>query len=272
MSPVHQPVPNPVMAPAKPKKGKTGLVIGLVALLLILGGGGGFYYWYYQNVMLPEKIDREAPRMYPMVNVQLRSSKMAGSDFNKVMTLPFGSELITYDDDGEWARVKYVEPSSQIAHEGFVASSYLLNKKDFYTLNSLLANDEDVREIVASSRVRKALLGYFKDNRYFGPLAADLQEEVGVHGNGSNQWQVIFHHGKEKPNEILFTRLTNKDSKYPDMGILIENVRDGDPKFLYFSFDDDETPHLLDVKAAPATGNISAIEMYDSSFYPTYTY
>ncbi len=236
----------------------TWLWVTIVALVVLLLGGGGTGYWYYQNIYLPEKIDREAPRTFPMVNVQLRSSKMAGGDFNKLLTVPFGGELITYSSDNEWAKVKYIEPSSDTKTEGYVASPYILDRKDFYILNSLLG-DNDVREIVATAKVRRALLDYYKTNGYVGKISDDLLAEVGLSSTPEQQWQIVFRHGQAKPNEILFKRLTNEKSKYTDMAVLIENINTHTRKVLFFKFDDDETPHLVFEGDAPAEGDIKDV-------------
>lgn len=241
-----------------PKTSRGWVWIAAVSLVLLLFGGGGFGYWYYQAIYIPEKIDREAPRSYPIVNVQLRSSKMAGGDFNKLVTVPFGGELITYDNDGEWSKVKYIVPGTENEYEGYVASPYLVDKKDFYIINSILA-DNDVREVIATSKVRKALLDYFKSKEYFGALATDLQSEVGISPGSDNQWQVVFHHGQTKPNEVLFSRMVNANSKFTDMAVLIENIKSHDRKLLYFYFDDDETPHLLFDGEAPKDGYIESV-------------
>lgn len=242
---------------APKKKSHSWIWITSALLVLLLLGGGGFGYWYYQTIYIPEKIDRESPRTYPIVNVQLRSSKMAGGDFNKLITVPFGGELITYEKDGEWAKVKYIVPGTDNKYEGYVASPYLVDKKDFYILNSILA-DNDVREVIATAKVRKALLDYFKSKGYVGVLALELQSEVGITSSNENQWQVIFHHGQSKPNEVLFTRMVNANSKFTDMAVLIENINSHDRKLLYFYFDDDETPHLLFDGDAPKEGNIES--------------
>lgn len=250
--------PQTTEVEATPKKSRSWIWIAAVSLLLLLLVGGGFGYWYYQTIYLPEKIDREAPRTYPIVNVQLRSSKMAGGDFNKLITVPFGGELITYDNDGEWSKVKYIVPGTENKYEGYVASPYLVHKKDFYILNSILA-DNDVRDVIATAKVRKALIDYFKSKGYFGALAPELQAEAGLSPNNDNQWQVIFHHGQTKPNEVLFSRMVNANSKFTDMAVLIENINKHDRKLLYFYFDDDETPHLLFDGDAPKEGNIEYV-------------
>ena len=227
----------------EPKKKRTGLVIGIILAVICLGGAI-FGWFYYDNVYLPEKIDREAPRTYPMVNVFLRSSKMAGGDFNKIATVPGSDELITYEDDGEWAKVKYI-PHGENAKPmvGYVASDYLLNKRDLYQLTSMLS-DNDVREVLATSKVRKGLIDYYNRKGITGKISQENAQEVGLPYSPSDQWQVMFHRGQTKPNEVYFKRVYNPDSKFTDMAVIIENVSSGAKKLLYFTYDDDETPHL----------------------------
>lgn len=235
---------NPILPVyEEPKKKKTGLVIGVIIAVICLGSAI-FGWFYYENVYLPEKIDREAPRTYPMVNVFLRSSKMAGGDFNKIATVPGSDELITYEDDGEWAKVKYI-PHGENAKPmvGYVASDYLLNKKDLYQLTSMLA-DNDVREVLATSKVRKGLIDYYNSKGITGKISQENAQEVGLPYSPADQWQVIFHKGQTKPNEVYFKRAFNPDSKFTDMAVIIENVNSGAKKLLYFTYDDDETPHL----------------------------
>lgn len=225
------------------QKNNKGLIIGFF-ILLILCAGGIFVWFYYENVYLPEKIDREAPRTYPMVNLFLHSSKMEGGEFNKITTVPASAELITYEDDGHWAKVKYIPSRENVKPmEGYVASDYLLNKKDLYLMTSMLA-DNEVREILATSKVRRGLINYFNQEGIAGKISAENAQEVGLPYSPSNQWQVIFHKGQAKPNEVLFKRAYRSDSKFTDMAVIIENVTTGEKKILYFTYDDDETPHL----------------------------
>lgn len=231
----------------KPKSRKSWLWVTLSAIILILIGGCIGGYFYYENVYLPEKIDREAPRTYPIVNVQLRSSKMADGEFNKVATLPFGAELITYEQDSLWAKVKYVSPNpNEKPLEGYVASPYLISKADFYLVNSIFG-DNEAREVLATAKVRKALLDFYKSKGIIGKMSSELAAEVGLPYNPQNQWQAIFHHGQTKPNEVLFKRLWNPSSKFTDMGLILENVATGQMLFIYATFDDDETPHIRNV-------------------------
>ncbi|MDE5886019.1 MAG: hypothetical protein K2H46_00345 [Muribaculaceae bacterium] len=236
------------------KKSKAWIII--VMLLLLACGAGG--WWYYYNIYIPEKIDREAPRTYPIVNLNLRSSKMSGSDYNKLTSVPYGGELITYNMDGEWAEVKYVKPDGSESTKGYAAAPYLVDKKDFYLLNSIFG-DNDSREILATSKVRRALLDYFKEKGYVGKLPPELMNEVGLSAGSGSQWQVFFPHGDKKPNEVVFKRLVRADSKFTDMALIIKNINSGERKLLYFYFDDDETPHFLGEMDAPMEGTLKDV-------------
>ena len=247
-------------------KKSNGTLIGIIVLLaLIICGVGG--YFYYDNVYLPEKIDREAPRYYSMANViVLRSSRSAETDFNKVASLPYGTELITYEIDSEWARVK-VNSQNGDKQEGFVASSYILNKADFFLMNSIFGN-QNSKETISTTKCRTALLNYFKKRQYIGNIDNQMRVEVGISivPNAENQWQVFTKPKDAKPNSVFFKRLFNKSSKFTDFAVIIKNSVSGIRKLLYFYFDENESPHLLTEQDAPSQGDIVDIS-YEYDFY-----
>lgn len=248
--------PPPDSADYQEAKKSNSTLIAIIALLaVIICGAGG--YLYYENIYLPEKIDREAPRYYTMANVVvLRSSRSAGADFNKVASLPYGTELITYEHDSEWARVKVNSPNGE-KQEGHIASPYILEKKDFFLLNSIFGN-QDSKETIITTKCRMALLNYYKDHHYIGKIDEQVRTDAGITvvPNGENQWQVFCKPKDAKPNSVLFKRLYSKNSQFRDFAVIITNVVSGDRKLLYFYFDEDETPHLLTEQEAPSQGYI----------------
>ena len=263
--PASAPTAPPPVAYQQAEKSNVTLYAVIAVLALLICGVGG--YLYYDNVYLPEKIDREAPRYYTMANmVVLRSSRSSGADFNKIGSLPFGTELITYEYDSEWARVKVATPNGEGKKlEGFVARPYILGKKDFFLLNSLFGN-QDSREVIATTKCRIALLDYFKTHGYIGVVDYQIRTEAGIttNPNGENEWQVFCKPKDAKPNSVLFKRLYNKNSQFTDFAVIINNITNGDRKLLYFYFDEDETPHLYTEQEAPREGYIKdAFIKYD---------
>lgn len=246
------------------KSNKT-LVLIIVLLAILLAGVGG--YFYYQKVYLPEKIDSEAPRYYTVANVVvLRSSRSSGADFNKVASLPYGTELITYEHDREWSRVK-VNSTSGEKQEGFVSSSYILNKPDFFLLNSIFGN-QDSRETIITTKCKVALLNYFKEKGYIGKIDTQMRTDAGISvtPNSENQWQVFTKSKSSKPNTVLYKRLYNRNSQFTDFAVIITNIVSNERRLLYFYFDDDETPHLLAEQMAPSDGYIVDIT-YEYDYY-----
>lgn len=263
--PTSAPTAPPPVAYQQAEKSNVTLYAVIAVLALLICGVGG--YLYYDNVYLPEKIDREAPRYYTMANVVvLRSSRSSGADFNKIGSLPFGTELITYEYDSEWARVKVATPNGEGKKlEGFVARPYILGKKDFFLLNSLFGN-QDSREVIVTTKCRIALLDYFKTHGYIGVMDNQIRTEVGITTipNGENEWQVFCKPKDAKPNSVLFKRLYNKNSQFTDFAVIINNTTNGNRKLLYFYFDEDETPHLYTEQEAPREGYIKdAFISYD---------
>ena len=262
-APVATPPSN--VAYQEAKKSNSTLIGIIVLLAVIICGVGG--YFYYDNVYLPEKIDREAPRYYSMANViVLRSSRSAGADFNKVASLPYGTELITYKYDSEWAKVK-VNSQAGEKQEGYVASPYILNKPDFFIMNSIFGN-QDSKETIITTKCRIALLNYFKEKQYIGKIDEQMRIDAGISTspNSTNQWQVFTKPKDAKPNSVFFKRLYNKSSQFTDFAVIITNSVSGERKLLYFYFDEDETPHLLTEQDAPSQGYIVDIT-YEYDFY-----
>lgn len=243
--------------PQTKSSSRTWIWVLVVSLLVILAGGGVGGYFYYQNIYLPEKIDREAPRTYPIVNVFVRSSKDSGTEFNKVGLVPCGGELITYQQDGEWSKVKYkpVDPTLPVL-EGYVVSAYLLNKSDFDLLNGIFGNDE-ARQVIESAKCRRALLGYYKDNGLIGK--AVVGDTINPQLTGENQWQIFLSSATEKPNEVFFKRVVNLDSKFTDFAVMMKNIVNDKCRLVYFAFDEDETPRLIAEYELPSIGKITNI-------------
>lgn len=239
----------------------TGTLVGVIVGLFIIAGIVGGYL-YYNNTYLPEKIDREAPRYYTFANsVVLRSSKSSGADFNKVASLPYGSELITYQHDPEWSQVKVNSAGVDGKKpQGYVASPFIMTKRDFYLINSIWG-DVDSKEVIATSKCRIALLNYFKERGFIGRISNEMLNEAGIHitPNNENQWQVFSKPANSKYNNIYFKRLHNRDSKFTDFAVIIQNISTNERRLLYFYFDDDETPHLAVELNAPYTGSIKKI-------------
>jgi len=251
--------PDVVIGNTKSSNNFVGIIIGIVALVAIVGG-----YFYYNNVYLPEKIDAEAPRSYTFVSsLVMRSSKMSGADYNKVASLPYGTELITYNKDSEWADVKLKGKGSEEDIKGYVSSTYLLSKPDFFLLNSIFGNS-DAKEVINTSKCRLALLNYFKEKRYIGKIDEEMRKDAGISivPNSSNQWQVFTKQKNAKPNTVYFKKLINPSSKFTDFAVIITNLKSNEQKLLYFYFDDDETPHLATEFSAPRSGYIRSMDSY----------
>ncbi len=272
--PIDEIVQDAVVVEDDTKKKPWGLIGLIVGLIVLACGAGG--YLYYDNVYLPEKIDREAPRYYTMANaVVLRSSKSSGADYNKIGSLPYGTELITYEQDSEWSRVKVSSVNAEGTNqEGYVASSLLLSKPDFFLLNSVFG-DQESKENVFTTKCRLAVLNYYKTRGYIGKIDDQLRMESGIATtpDSDNQWQIFCRPKEVKPNNVLFKRLYDKNSRFTDFAVIIKNIVSGERKLLYFYFDEDETPHFLSEQDAPSEGYIKDIVKTGyGELRATYTY
>lgn len=192
----------------------------------------------------------------------MRSSKMAGVDYNKLCSLPYGTELITYKIDPEWAEVKLkVKDGDDV--KGNVASVYLLPKADFFLLNSIFGNT-DAQQTINTAKCRLALLNYYKKNNYIGVINDEMREFAGIETapTVNNQWQVFTAPKDAKLNNVFYKRLVNPNSKFTDFAFVVKNVKTGSRKLVYYRFDDDETPRFVTEMEAPGSGYIKNISAY----------
>lgn len=241
----------PPVAPSyqipKPTKRNNGLIIGSsIGALTLVGLIVGYFMWY-----VPYAKDRDALRTYVVANnVFLRSSKIAGVEYNILSTIPYGSELITYSKDGEWAEIKIN------GMKGFVASPYLLEWNDFKLLNDVWGST-DTKEYIESSKCRLAILDYCKRNQF---------------NTGNDNWQLYTLQKNVKPNNVLFPRLSNGYDKFTEFAFILKNNKTQERRLAIYSFnEEDETPIFLYDEQAPHEGEIQDIKYRNKMFIVRYT-
>jgi len=214
-----------------------------LALLIIVGGSIGYFAFYK-----PYAIDRDAPRFYTFAtSTFLRSTQEAGVEYNKLSSVPYGSELIVYNKRFDWSEVKWKDSQTQKAIKGYISSAYTLPVEDFKILNNVWGDNES-KEIINTTKCRLALLNYFKER-------------------GQYDWKVYSKTKTSKYNSTYYKRVVNSNSKFTDFAVIVKNNNSEERKCLLFTFDDDETPHLVYEEKAPYTGDIFSIS-YDNKSYP----
>lgn len=232
----QQPQSSTATCPPVQTKKSNGMAIGIAAAaVIVIGLIAGYFTWY-----VPYAKDRDALRTYVVAtNVFLRSSQVAGVEYNVLNKLPYGSELITYSISGEWAEVKANGTT------GYVASAYLLNPADFNLMHGAWGN-MDARDCIISSKCRLAILDYYKSHAL---------------SSGSTGWQIYTKQKDQKPNTVFYPRLYNKDSKFTDFIFIVKNNATGERTLACYSFEDEtERPIFRFDTAAPADGYIRSVQ------------
>lgn len=246
------------------KKSSLGLILLIVGLLLVAGGVG---FWFYRvNVYLPAKRDAEAPRYYVMAqNLNMRSTREFEAEYNKIGSFPYGTEILVYDSVKSgikpyvYGKYAPVDARGKVMKdkciEGYLSYNFMLNKADFFLLNSIFGN-EDARKMLAEARYKRALLRYFKDNHMRGDISGEKIAEYGIDNSlaTAERWQVFCRYEKAKSNTVYRSRKYRKDSKFTDLAVIIKNIDSGERKLLYFVFEDDESFRLLSEQYAPRNG------------------
>jgi hypothetical protein len=197
-------------------------------------------------------------------SLALRSSPAGGGDYNMIGNIPYGSEVLIYDNGTEWTNCKVN------GQEGYASPKYLLNKMDFQELNAILA-DEDTRTAVNQTRFKKALLSYFRDNNIIGKMDEEIQKDLYGTLTTKEVWQLFAKAEINVPNTVYFSKASNQNSKFNDFACIIKNNNTGERKIVIFSFDDNETPKFEGEAEAPTDGYIASIDYDNGSLTPTYT-
>lgn len=252
-----------VVENASKKPGNFPKSVFIVGLILILGVGLGLFYVFFLKGYL---LDLNAPRYYTLADgVVFRSSPVAQVEYNKLLTMDYGAEILVYENNGDWIKGKTRD------QEGYISAKYVVNRKDFLLLNSIFT-DADSRSSIETAKCRRAILDYFKTNGYRGKMDSVVYKEIYAIDDensempepsiGEGEWQ-IYSKGKGKyPNTVFYPRLSNFKSKYTDFAVIIRNNLDGYRKLLVFSFSDaDETATLIHESPAPTFGDILSMRV-----------
>ena len=228
----YNPTQKPYTATKTKKKSKSRNYLWI--LLLLAGIIAAAYHFWYKDY----RIDQATPRTYVYAtNLFLRSSKVADVDDNRLGTIPYGSELITYSNENGWA---YVKADGQ---KGYVSSDYLLDTSDFLLLNSVWGNEE-AKEVVSTAKYRLALLDYYK--------RAGLR--------GGTEWQLYTKALGAKEDNVFYSRLFNKNSPFVDFAFLLKNNQTGERRFVLYSVDNEtEQPIFCHAMEAPKDAFINDI-------------
>lgn len=208
----------------------------------------GYYFF-----LRPYLRDKNAPRYYTIAeDAVLRSSALSAED-NKIETLPYGTELIGYNSEGGWQSVKRGDEA------GFVATRLLAEKRDYFLLNSIFGNPE-AKELIATSRARRALLEYYKDSGIVGDMPGEVKKEVfGTSFPRNDVWMVYAKPADSPRNTVLYPRVVKPRAKHPDFAVLITKQAGGERKALLFSFSDEGDATLEEEQAAPKEGDLVSV-------------
>ncbi len=262
-----QPSPPPQPPPVQPqlRQGKSPLLKALLTSLLVIGlVGGSLFYLLWLKPYLKEK---NAPRMYSFANtVSLRWSPNATGQTNVLQQLAYGTELPVYEQTGEWSKVKVNNK------EGYVYTKYLLDKRSFYELNSILA-DGISEDVIPRTWHKKALLDYFHTHSIMGKMTPALQVELFGKVQQKEVWQLFAKEKNVKPNTVYYKKIVSQQSKFEDFAFVITNLQTQKRKFVLYSFSDTEDPVFMYEEDAPDSGNIMSVnkDYSDNSYKVRYT-
>lgn len=216
------------------RKKKRNIGCGCILVLLLLGLLWVGYEFWFKDYMH----DMNAPRTYVYAtNLFLRSSKDAESESNRIGKIPYGSEVIIYSNQNDWAEVKFD------GEKGYVSSDYLLGYGDFRLLDGVWGNEE-AKEVVMTSKCRRAILDFLKYSNW---------------KSGADAWQIYTKAKEVQPNSVLYPSLNDGYSDFSEFAFILTNNQTKKRKLVLYAFGKDESPILRHMEDAPDKGDIKSV-------------
>ena len=218
-------------SPKRKKKSKSKWWLWLFLLLGLLWAGYEFWFKDYIH-------DMNAPRTYVYAtNLFLRSSKDEDSESNRIGKIPYGAEVVTYSNQNDWAEVKFD------GETGYVSSDYLLSYDDFRLLDGVWGNEE-AKEVVMTSKCRRAILDFLKYSNW---------------KSGADAWQIYTKAKEVQPNSVLYPSLNDGYSDFSEFAFILTNNQTKKRKLVLYAFGKDESPILRHMEDAPDKGDIKSV-------------
>ena len=227
--PVFEPTPKPAPVPApKPvqkvaettsstspvkAKNNTNTIYGIAAAVVVIAVIILSYTFWYK----PYAIERDAPRYYTFTNLNLRTSQDSESKTNILTMLPYGTEVIAYEKDFLWARVK------ANGAKGFVSSRHLISKIQFGLLDGVWGN-EDAKKCLGATRYRLAVLDYLQRKGY---------------SSGSRGWQIYANPYGSRLNTVVYPKMCLPENDFEDLVFIITNNLDHERRLVVYRFEND---------------------------------
>lgn len=231
---------------SKAIKINSSLIVIIICIVVLIASVSAYFIWY-----VPYAKDRDALRTYVVAdNIFLRSSKVLAVEYNILTKIGYGTELITYSKDSEWAEIK----TGDI--KGFVASQYIVDGNDFSLLNNIWGS-YDTKEYIESAKCRLALIDFCKKNKLI---------------TGTNSWQLFTIQKGVKPNNVSFPRLNNGYDKFTEFAFILKNNSSLERRTAIYSFDENtEMPILVYQEKAPWNGEINDVRYRNNRYIVNYT-
>jgi hypothetical protein len=185
-------------------------------------------------VIKPALSDRKTPKYYVITDVlNLRSSEYKDvSNSNVIKEIPFGTEVLVYQQNEDWAKVKVKKL------KGYMGSPllYLKDKKTFHEINAIFGNEE-ARAILKAARIKQALVDYYRKNSFFGNISEPVKAELSISYSPESVWQVMG-----LPAGVVYNILVSgffMGNQEECDAVIIENKASGIRRLLIFSYLED---------------------------------
>ena len=179
------------MAESKDKKKVIlgGIFLGAVPILFII-------YLVLGPMLSMLQKDLSAEKMYVIsdgVNVRTKGEKNA----LKMGRIEYGTELLVYDAEGEWAEVLID------GQKGYVWKEYIADPRTFYMLEGLFG-DKRSKSRLSKTQYRLSILRYFDEKGYITKIADEHKEFFEDEDLNKEVYQIFSEPVKSRYNSTAY--------------------------------------------------------------------
>ena len=198
-----------------------GILFGIIPFIFIV------YLLLGPIIKVIEKDFSAQKMMVISEELNIRSDKKKSSYV--IGSYPYGTEVNVFQVfDNDWAEVSIGDK------KGFMSFEYLVLPETFYNIDGMYGN-ENAKEMISSTKYRKAISTYLKDNNFTSKIPITERERLYGKDDQKEVWQIFAEGPKSYYNTFCYGDY-NGDKKN-DAAFIITNVKTGNRKLIVLNIE-----------------------------------
>ncbi len=201
--------------------------------------------------------------MYAISYIPVRSEPLDIENGNIVDHIIFAEPVEVTEYHGKWSAVE-IESDNGEDIIGYVPTEWLLNTHDLALLRGIFA-DRGALAALQNPIHRRALLNYYIYNGLTGRIDPDARRAGVSEPESGRQWQLCGNRYRGQYERVFVGHVTDPSSRHADVAVMLNNLRNGQNKVVYFTFNDDGTPVFRSEQPAQGKTRIVSVQLDENA-------